>query len=445
MSEFFEGIPKITFGGPECTDPLAFKWYDAEAEVEGAPMRDHLRFAACFWHTMRNTLQDPFGAGTADMPWDDGTQSMANASRRIGAFFEFLSKVGIEWYCFHDRDVAPVGDSIEETNANLGEIVETLATHQQEHGVRLLWGTACLFDHPRYVHGAATSPSVDVFAHAAAQVRRALDATHRLGGAGYVFWGGREGYDTLLNTDMARELDHLAAFLRMAVNYKRQVGFQGAFYLEPKPKEPTTHQYDFDAATCLNFLREHDLIDDFALNVETNHATLAGHSMGHELEVAAAAGALGSIDANMGHSLLGWDTDHFPTDLYLTTAIMRIVLRMGGFTSGGLNFDARRRRGSFEPVDLFHAHIAGMDAFARGLLIAAEIRRDGRLDQMIHDRYASWDGDLGSEIETGAATLESLEAHAIKSGEPTLDSGREELLRGIVNQFVSGTSGAARR
>ncbi len=445
MSEFFEGIPKIAFGGPECSDPLSFKWYDADAEVEGATMRSHLRFAACYWHTMRNQLGDPFGAGTALMPWDDGTESIENASRRVAAFFEFLTKIGIDRYCFHDRDVAPAGGTLEETHANLSEIVGVLEQHQRSHGIQLLWGTACLFDHPRYVHGAATSPSVDVFAHAASQVRRALDATNRLGGEGYVFWGGREGYDTLLNTDMARELDHLAVFLRMAVAYKRAIGFSGAFYLEPKPKEPTTHQYDFDAATCLNFLREHDLLEDFSLNIETNHASLAGHSMEHELEVAAAAGALGSIDANMGHPQLGWDTDHFPTDLYLTTAIMRIVLRMGGFKSGGLNFDAKRRRGSFEPVDLFHAHIAGMDAFARGLLIASEIRRDGRLDQMLHDRYASWDTALGREIESGAATLESLESHAIRIGEPSLQSGREELLHALVNHFVSGSSGAARK
>ncbi len=445
MSEFFEGVSKIEFGGPECDDALSFKWYDAEGEVEGIPMRQHLRFAACYWHTMRNTLGDPFGAGTARMPWDDGTESLENASRRVGAFFEFLSKIGIDRYCFHDRDVAPAGESIEETHDNLNQIVAVLEGHQRTHDVRLLWGTACLFDHPRYVHGAATSPSVDVFAHAASQVRRAIDATHRLGGEGYVFWGGREGYDTLLNTDMPRELKHLAAFLRMAVAYKREIGFEGVFYLEPKPKEPTTHQYDFDAATCLNFLREHELLDEFSLNIETNHATLAGHSIEHELHVAAAAGALGSIDANMGHPQLGWDTDHFPTDLYVTTAVMRVVLQMGGFETGGLNFDAKRRRGSFEPVDLFHAHIAGMDAFARGLLIAAEIRKDGRLDQMLHDRYASWDGALGRSIEAGEATLESLESHAIQSGEPALQSGREELLHALVNQFVGGSSGAARR
>ena len=437
MSDWFPGIPAITYAGPDSQDPLSFKWYDADAEVEGRPMRAHLRFAACYWHTMRNALSDPFGAGTAHMPWDDGSDSIENAERRAQVFFEFLEKIGIDYYCFHDRDLAPEGETVEATNEHLAKMTEVLGTLQGASNKRLLWGTACLFAHPRYVHGAATSPSVDVFAHAGAQIRRAIDATHALGGEGYVFWGGREGYDTLLNTDMSRELDHLATLLRMAVDYKQRIGFEGAFYIEPKPKEPTTHQYDFDAATCLNFLREHDLLDDFSLNIETNHATLAGHSMAHELEVAAAAGALGSIDANMGHAQLGWDTDHFPTDLYLTTSIMRRVLQMGGFATGGLNFDAKRRRGSFEPVDLFHAHIAGMDAFARGLRIAAAIRADGRLDDMLHARYASWESELGERIEQGSVTLEELEAHAAAAGEPDLASGQEELLRSIINQYVT--------
>ena len=436
MSGWFSDVPVISFQGPASEAPLSFKWYDADADVEGLPMRDHLRFAACFWHTMRNDLSDPFGAGTAQMPWDDGTATLSNAERRAEVFFEFLTKIGIDRYCFHDRDVAPEGESMDETHANLSHMTGVLKAHQEASGKHLLWGTACLFAHPRYVHGAATSPSVDVFAHASAQVRHAIDATHALGGEGYVFWGGREGYDTLLNTDLAREQSHLAEFLRMAVAYKHRIGFEGAFYIEPKPKEPTTHQYDFDAATCLNFLREHDLLDAFSLNIETNHATLAGHSMAHELDVAAVAGALGSIDANMGHPQLGWDTDHFPTDLYLTTSIMRRVLQMGGFATGGLNFDAKRRRGSFEPVDLFHAHIAGMDAFARGLQIAAAIRADGRLDAMVHDRYASWDSDLGSRIEAGTVTLEELEAHATAVGEPVVSSGQEELLRSLVNQFM---------
>jgi len=436
MSDYFKDIPVITHAGADSRDPLTFKWYDADAEVEGVPMRVHLRFACSYWHTMRNDLADPFGVGTAQTPWDDGSDSLDNAAHRAEVFFEFLQKIGIDYYCFHDRDVAPEGETIGQSSDNLAYMTGVLERLQQSSGKKLLWGTACLFTHPRYVHGAATSPSVDVFTHAAAQVRRAIDATHRLGGLGYVFWGGREGYDTLLNTDMARELDHLAAFLRMAVDYKRRIGFKGMFYLEPKPKEPATHQYDSDAATCLNFLRAHHLLDDFALNIEANHATLAGHTMQHELEVAAAAGALGSIDANMGHPTLGWDTDHFPTDLSMATAVMRIVLRTGGLAPGGLNFDAKRRRGSFEPVDLFHAHIAGMDTFARALRIAAAIRADGRLDSMLQKRYESWNTDLGRSIANGDHTLESLEEHARKSGEPILPSGREELLRSILNDLM---------
>ncbi len=437
VTSWLSGIPTIQYEGPESRNPLSFKWYDADAEVEGRPMRTHLRFGACYWHTMRNELSDPFGAGTAHMPWDDGSNSIENAKRRAEVFFEFLEKIGIDFYCFHDRDIAPEGDSIEESNEHLARMTEVFGSLQEASGKRLLWGTACLFAHPRYVHGAATSPHLDVFAHAASQVMRAIDATKALGGEGYVFWGGREGYDTLLNTDMARELDHMATFLRMAVEYKHRIGFKGAFYLEPKPKEPTTHQYDFDAATCLNFLREHDLLDEFALNIETNHATLAGHSMVHELEVAAASGTLGSIDANMGHPHLGWDTDHFPTDLYLTTSIMRCVLKMGGFTTGGLNFDAKRRRGSFEPVDLMHAHIAGMDAMARGLQIAAAIRADGRLDDILHQRYETWDSDLGRHIEDGAVTLEELEAHAVANQSPVIESGHEEMLRALINEYIS--------
>ncbi|MEE2907789.1 MAG: xylose isomerase [Planctomycetota bacterium] len=436
MSEFFQGIPAITYAGPDSRDPLTFRHYDPEAEIEGRTMREHLRFSAAFWHTMRNGLADPFGSDTAVMPWDDGTESLDNAERRIAAFFEFLDKMGIDFYCFHDRDVAPEGANIEETNHNLDHIVGVLEQHQQASGKRLLWGTACLFAHPRYVHGAATSCSMDVFAHAASQVRRAIDATHRLGGSGYVFWGGREGYSSLLNTDMARERSQLARFLEMAVDYRQRSGFPGRFYIEPKPMEPTTHQYDFDVAACLDFLREFDLMDEFMLNIETNHATLASHSMEHELLAASAAGVLGSIDANMGHEHLGWDTDRFPTDIYLTTRIMRIVLGMGGLGDGGLNFDAKRRRGSFEPVDLFHAHIAGMDAFARGLKIAAAIRADRRLDDALQTRYASWDAPLGQQIMDGSCTLEDLEAHAKSVGEPTLQSGREEMLESILNDFL---------
>jgi xylose isomerase len=433
---YFPDVPKIAYEGPDSTNPFAFKHYDPDEQVEGKTMREHLRFAAAYWHCMRNPLADPFGPGTALMPWDDGTDSVDNAKQRADVFFEFLEKIGIDYYCFHDRDVAPELDNLEKSNEALAEVVGHLKGLQQQTGKKLLWGTACLFAHPRYAHGAATSPNVDVFAYAAAQVKAALDATHALGGEGYVFWGGREGYGSLINTDVKRELDHLAALLRMAVEYKKQIGFSGQFYIEPKPREPSTHQYDSDAAACLNFLRQYDLLDDLKLNIETNHATLALHTMEHELTVALAAGALGSIDANRGDELIGWDTDQFPTDIYLTTRIMLKVLEMGGFTTGGLNFDAKRRRESHEPADLFHAHIGGMDAFARGLKIAAAIRADGRLAQFVAQRYASWNGELGGKIESGSTSLAELSEVALKNGEPALDSGRQEMLENIVNELI---------
>lgn len=436
MADFFPDISRVVYEGPDSKNPLSFRHYDADAIVEGRTMREHLRFACAFWHTMRNDLSDPFGSGTASMPWDDGSTDFVNIERRIDAFFEFLDKMGIDFYCFHDRDISPEADTIDETNRRLDRAVGILERRQDEHGKQLLWGTACLFDHPRYMHGAATSSSVDVFAHAGGQVRRAIDATHQLGGCGYVFWGGREGYSSLINTDMPREREQLARFLEMAVEYRKRIGFEGGFYIEPKPKEPTTHQYDFDVATCLNFLREFDLLDEFMLNIETNHATLASHSMEHELRSAAAAGMLGSIDANMGHPHLGWDTDHFPTDLFLATRIMRVVLELDGLGQGGLNFDAKRRRGSFEPVDLFHAHIAGMDTFARGLKIAAAIRSDRRLDDAIQSRYSSWNSTLGERILSGGCTLEDLERHAVEIGEPVLESGREEMLESIFNDHI---------
>jgi xylose isomerase len=432
----FPAIPCIPFEGPRSRNPLAFRHYNPDERVENKPMRDHLRFAAAYWHVMRNELGDPFGAGTAQMPWDDHSPSLANALRRTEVFFEFLAKCGIDFYCFHDRDVAPELDDLAASTAALEQVVGKLAGLQQATGKRLLWGTACLFAHPRYAQGAATSPNAAVFAYAAAQVKAALDATHALGGLGFVFWGGREGYATLLNTDMRRELDHLARFLHLAVDYKRKIGFTGQFYIEPKPREPATHQYDSDAAACLNFLRAYDLLDHFKLNIETNHATLAGHSMLHELTVAANAGALGSIDANRGDTLLGWDTDQFPTDLYLTTEIMLAVLAMGGFRTGGLNFDAKRRRESHTPEDLFHAHIGGMDAFARGLKIAAAIRADGSLREFVRQRYASYDSGIGARIERGEANLEELARHALAAGEPQLASGRQEMLENLINDFI---------
>jgi len=433
----FPKITSIRFEGPKSKNPLAFKHYNADEKVDGKTMRDHLRFAVAYWHTFRGTGSDPFGAGTAIRPWDDGSNSVENAQRRVCVAFEFMEKLGAPFYCFHDRDVAPEGSTLKETNANLDAVVKVMKEEQQRTGIRLLWGTANLFSHPRYVHGAATSCNADVFAYAAAQVKKALEVTHELGGLGYVFWGGREGYSTLLNTDMKRELDHLAAFLHMAVDYKKKIGFKGQFYIEPKPKEPTKHQYDSDAAACLNFLRQYNLLEHFQLNIETNHATLAGHTVQHELLVAASAGALGSIDANIGDPMLGWDTDQFPTDIYLTTQIMLVVLGMGGFKTGGLNFDAKVRRESFQPEDLFHAHVGAMDAFARGLKIASAIRKDGRLAEFVRKRYASWDRGIGANIEQGKADFASLEAYMLAKGEADpCESGRQEMLENLINEFI---------
>ncbi|MGF1453185.1 MAG: xylose isomerase [Opitutales bacterium] len=428
-------VPKIAYEGPSSKNPFAFKHYNPEELVEGKAMKEHLRFAAPYWHVMRNPLGDPFGAGTAQMPWDDGSDSLDNALKRVDVFFEFLEKLGFEYYCWHDRDIAPEMNDLAKSNQMLDAVVDKLKAKQAETGVKLLWGTACLFQHPRYAHGAATSPDLNVYAHAAAQVKKAIECTHALGGLGYTFWGGREGYGSLINTDMPRELDHLAAFLHMAVDHKKQLGFDGPFYIEPKPREPTTHQYDSDAAACLNFLRQNGLKEHFKLNIEPNHAELAGHTMEHDLRTAAACDMLGSIDANRGDQLIGWDTDQFPTNLYINTQIMLVVLEMGGFTTGGLNFDAKRRRESFEPEDLFHAHIGGMDAFARGLKIAAAIRADGRMQQFIDERYASFNGDLGQKIEKGQCTFAELEQYALSQGEPKLKSGRQEMLENILNEF----------
>jgi xylose isomerase len=437
MPEAFPEVKKIQFEGPKSRNPLAFKWYNPDETVEGRTMRDHLRFSVTYWHTFRGTGADMFGAGTMQRPWEAAVDSVENAKNRVRVAFEFIEKLGAPFYAFHDRDVAPEGRSLKESNRNLEEVVKVLKEEQQRTGIRLLWGTACLFVHPRYMHGASTSPNADVFAYAGAQVKKALEATHELNGEGYVFWGGREGYTTLLNTDLKREMDHLAKFLHMAVDHKKKIGFKGPFYIEPKPKEPTKHQYDSDAAACLNFLREFGLMEHFKLNLETNHATLAGHTMQHEMEVAAAANALGSIDANMGDVLLGWDTDQFPTDLYLTTQVMLTVLKVGGFTTGGTNFDAKVRRESFEPVDLFYAHIAGMDAFARGLKIAAAIRKDGRLSDFIKQRYSSWDGGIGAKIESGKVSLADLEAYILEKGDiDPNQSGRQELLEAIINEYI---------
>jgi xylose isomerase len=437
MADAFADIPKIKFEGPKSKNPLAFKYYNPDEIVEGRTMKDLLRFSVTYWHTFRGMGADMFGVGTAIRPWDDGTQSVENAQNRARVAFQFMEKLGAPFYAFHDRDVAPEGATLAESNRNLDAVVKVLKEEQKRTGIKLLWGTACLFVHPRYMHGAATSCNADVFAYAAAQVKKAMEVTHELKGEGYVFWGGREGYTTLLNTDLKREMDHLGAFLHMAVDYKKKIGFKGPFYIEPKPKEPTKHQYDSDAAACLNFLRQYGLLGDFKLNLETNHATLAGHTMQHEMEVAAAANALGSIDANMGDVLLGWDTDQFPTDLYLTTQVMLTILKMGGFKTGGTNFDAKVRRESFEPVDLFYAHIAGMDAFARGLKAAAAIRKDGRFAEFIKQRYSTWDSGIGKKIEKGGVGFAELEKYILEKKEIAPNpSGRQELLENIFNDYL---------
>lgn len=436
-TEAFAGIDKIKYEGPSSKNPLAFKHYKSDEVVAGKTMADHLRFSVAYWHAFRNGCGDQFGQPTRLMPWDDGSESVENAQNRARVAFEFFEKLGVDFYCFHDRDVAPEGATLAESNKNLDEVVKVLKEEQDRTGVKLLWGTACLFAHPRYMHGAATSCNADVFAYAAAQVAKAMEVTKELGGEGYVFWGGREGYKTLLNTDMGRELDHLARFLHMAVDHKKAIGFDGQFYIEPKPKEPTKHQYDSDAAACFAFLQKYDLVDHLKLNIEANHATLAGHTFGHELEFAATNGILGSIDANRGDLMLGWDTDQFPTDLYDTAFAMLTVLKMGGFTTGGLNFDAHVARESFEPVDLFYAHIGGMDAFARGLKIAAAIKDDGVIDGFIKERYGSWDTGTGADIEAGKMSMADCSDYVLNKGEIAANaSGRVEMLENIVNEYI---------
>ena len=433
----FPEVSKIEYEGPDSKNPLAFRHYNASEVVEGKTMADHLRFSVVYWHTFRGAGADPFGPGCAKRPWKLEDGSVGDAIERVGMAFEFMEKLGNPYYAFHDRDVSPEGSSLSETNKNFDAVAAALKEQQERTGIKLLWGTANLFSNPRYVHGAATSPNSDSFAFAAAQVKKALEVTLELGGEGYTFWGGREGYHTLWNTDMKRELDHLAAFLHMAVNYAKEIGFTGQFYIEPKPKEPTKHQYDSDAAACINFLRTYGLDEHLKLNLETNHATLAGHSMQHEMEYAGSQGFLGSIDANTGDELLGWDTDQFPTNYYLTAQCMLSLLKFGGFTTGGVNFDAKVRRESFEAIDLFHAHIGGMDAFAQGLKIAAAIRADGDMAKMIEDRYSSWDSGIGTEIDAGKHDFKSLEAYMLEKGDVTpCVSARQELFENVVNRYI---------
>lgn len=436
MSIFSE-IKKIQYEGPDSTNPLSFRWYNADEEIEGKTMREHFRFSVVYWHTFRGNGADPFGAPTLSRPWDDGSDSVENAINRVRVAFEFMEKLGCPFFAFHDRDIAPEGKDLSESNSNLDQIVDVVEEEMQRTGIKLLWGTANLFSNPRFMHGAATSCNADVFAYAAAQVKKCMEVTKRLGGENYVFWGGREGYQNLYNTDLGREMENLGRFLNLAVDYARQIDFTGTFLIEPKPKEPTKHQYDSDAAACINFLRAYGLMDRFKLNIETNHATLAGHTMMHELEYASMQGMLGSIDANRGDTLLGWDTDQFPTDIYDTIQIMLVLLKQGGLAPGGVNFDAKVRRESIDPVDLFHAHIGGMDTFARGLKIAAKIREEGLLKEFIDERYQSWSNGIGAEISNDKHDFNSLEKYMLEKGEPSQNSsGRQELLENLVNRYI---------
>lgn len=435
MKEYFAEISKIKYEGSGSNNPLAFKYYDAERIVAGKKMKDHMRFAVSYWHTMTGGGTDPFGQATMERPYN-GLAGMELSKARVEAAFEFMTKLGIEYFCFHDLDIAPEGNSLQEKLANLDVIVELIEQKMKETGIKCLWGTTNAFSHPRFMHGAATSPNADVFAFAAAQVKKALEITHRLGGENYVFWGGREGYETLLNTDVALENDNFARFLKMAKDYARKIGFEGQFLIEPKPKEPTKHQYDFDVMTVLGFLRKYDLIEDFKLNIEANHATLAGHTFQHELLMARINGVLGSIDANQGDMLLGWDTDQFPTNIYDATMCMYEVLKNGGIAPGGLNFDAKVRRGSFQSDDLFIAYIAGMDTFAKGLLVADQLLKDGVLEDFVSNRYSSYSNGIGKKIVDNAIDFEELAEYALTHDHIQLQSGRQEMLEDIVNRYI---------
>jgi len=434
--EYFPGIGRIPFEGRDSDNPLAFKVYDAQKQIGGCSMAEHLRFAVAYWHSFCGAGQDPFGPGTRAYPWDHGATALARAEARCDAAFEFFTKLGVPYWCFHDVDLAPDADDIGEYRANLAHMVELAGQRQQQTGMQLLWGTANLFSHPRYMNGAATNPDFAVVARAAVQVRAALEATVALGGSNYVFWGGREGYACLLNTDMKREQAHLARFLAAARDHGRSIGFQGTFLIEPKPMEPMHHQYDFDSATVVGFLREHGLDSDFKLNIEANHATLSGHTFAHDLQVAADAGLLGSIDANRGNPQNGWDTDQFPTDLYDATGAMLVVLRQGGLGHGGLNFDAKVRRESSDPQDLFLAHIGGMDAFARGLEVAHALLQASPLETWRRERYASFDHGPGQAFAAGQLSLDDLCAHAQQAGEPRQRSGRQEAYENLLNQYL---------
>lgn len=432
----FEKLPQIKYEGPKSKNPLAFKYYDAERVIHGKKMKDHLKFAMAWWHNLSATGADMFGPGTADKSFGAEPGTMEHAKAKVDAGFEFMNKLGIEYFCFHDADLVPEGKDLTETNERLDEITDYIKSKMAGTNIKCLWGTANLFSNPRYMNGAGSSNSLDVYCHAAATIKKAIECTVKLGGTGYVFWGGREGYETLLNTDMKFEQENIASLMHMAVSYARSIGFTGDFYIEPKPKEPMKHQYDFDAATSIAFLRQYGLDKDFKLNIEANHATLAGHTFEHDLRVAAINGMLGSVDANQGDDMLGWDTDQFPSNVYSTTLAMLEILRAGGL-SGGLNFDAKNRRPSYTYEDMFEGFILGMDSFALGLIKAVALIEDGRIDEFVKERYASFDSDLGKKIRDGKANLTELSDIAIKKGmAPLPGSGRQEYLESVINEVL---------
>lgn len=432
---YFENVHKIQYEGPQSTNPLAFKFYNPEEKVNGKTAEEFLRFSVAYWHTFTQDLVDPFGAGTAIRPWHKFS-GMDLAKARVEAAFELFEKLGVPYFCFHDVDVAPEGSNLRETNQNLDEIVAMIKGYMKDSQTKLLWNTANMFSHPRFVHGAASSSNADAYAYAAAKVKKGLEVGKELGAENYVFWGGREGYETLLNTDLKLEQDNLGRFFLMAVDYAKEIGFDAQFLIEPKPKEPTTHQYDFDVATGHAFLQAYGLIDHFKFNIEANHATLAGHTFEHELRYARVNGLLGSVDANQGDPLLGWDTDEFPTDLYSTTLAMYEIIKNGGLGSGGLNFDAKVRRGSFEADDLFRAHIAGMDSFAVGYRVANQLIEDRVLENYIADRYQSYTTGIGKDIVEGKADFHKLEQYALELGEVHNKSGRLESIKATINQYL---------
>ncbi len=433
---YFDNIPEIKYEGNDSKNPFAFKFYDPDRIILGKTMKEHLPFAMAWWHNLCNAGTDMFGRDTADKTFGKTPGTMEHAKAKVDAGFEFMQKLGIEYFCFHDVDIVPECDDIKETNARLDEISDYILEKMNQTGIKCLWGTANMFSNPRFMNGAGSTNSADVYCFAAAQIKKALDLTVKFGGKGYVFWGGREGYETLLNTDVKFEQENIARLMHMAVKYGRSIGFTGDFYIEPKPKEPMKHQYDFDAATAIGFLRQYGLDKDFKMNIEANHATLAGHTFEHELRISAINGLLGSIDANEGDMLLGWDTDEFPSNVYSTTLCMYEVLKAGGLT-GGFNFDAKNRRSSYTPSDMFHGFILGMDSFALGLIKAAEIIEDGRLDEFVKSRYASFETGIGKKITDGKATLEELSAYAEKMGKPELpSSGSQEYLKEIINTVM---------